>query len=474
MAKITPQDALGLTKQLSDVIRGRRSDIALNVRYFKGTEGKMRFASDEFKAYFQHRFEDFSDNWCMPVAQAPVERMHYLGMRLEGATAVDPEIGRRWERNDADRGLAEALMMMTVAKRSFALVSPTPRGARITFEHPDSAAVVYDPITRERRAGLVLWQDDKTEYGELHLPGSVLSVKRDKVAVAGGERFVPPDVDGWEFDTARGAVERPNPLGAVALVEFRNQALLDNDPLSDIAGVRAMQDAINLIWAYLLNTLDYASLPGRAVLGGEQLMVPVLDDDGQKIGERPLELDALIRDRMIHIPASQGGQNPTIGEWSAADPGPLSAVIEQALGHVAAQTRTPGHYLLTKSNIPATGYELSEAGLVSKTWERIGYASGPVKEINRLAALAEGQTAQAEQIVYGEPRWRKPQYRSEEQLMDGLLKMRQAGFPFQWIAEEYGLSPSDVQRVMAMKRDEEQDPYLAQLGAKDDAAAAGV
>src|SRR5699024_3058922 len=141
-------------------------------------EGRMKFASDEFRDYFERRFEGFSDNWCMPVGQAPVERMHYLGMRLEGSFAADRKSAAWWERNDADRGLSEALQLMTIAKRSFALVTPTQAGARITFEHPDSAAVIYDAITRKRRAGLVMWQDDKTEYGEFHLPGSVLSMQR--------------------------------------------------------------------------------------------------------------------------------------------------------------------------------------------------------------------------------------------------------------------------------------------------------
>lgn len=470
---MTPEQVLALVTLLSEKIRDRRADIALNVSYFKGTEGRMKFASDEFREYFQRRFEGFSDNWCAPVAQAPVERIHYQGMRLAGAVSADAEVAARWERNDADRGLSEAALMMTVAKRAFGLVSPSPAGARITFEHPDSAAVVYDPITRARRAGLVLWADDRTEFGELHLPGSVLSVKRDKVAVSGGERHVPPDATSWSFNDASGAVERPNPLGSVALVEFRNQAMLDDDPISDIAGVRAMQDTINLVWAYVLNILDYASLPGRAILGGERLMVPVLDENGQKVGERPLDLDALIRDRMIHIPKAASGENPTIAEWSAADPGPLSAVIEQALGHVAAQTRTPGHYLLTKSNIPATGYELSEAGLVSKTSERIAFMNAPTRELNRLAALADGKAEQAALIATGKAMWRKPQYRSEEQLMDGLLKMRQTGFPFQWIAEEYGLSPDEVGRVMDMVKAEQEDPYLASLTEKSDAAGVG-
>lgn len=460
---MTPEQVLSLAELLSQKIRDRRGDIATNVSYFKGTEGRMKFASDEFRDYFRKRFEGFSDNWCAPVAQAPIERIHYLGMRLGDKTSADPDVARRWERSNADRGLAEAALMMTVAKRSFGLVSPTPKGARITFEHPDSAAVIYDAITRERRAGMVIWQDEKWEYGQLHLPESVLNVRRQKSLISSGEHHVPPDAQGWEFNTDANAIESRNPLGAVSLVEFRNQSMLDDDPISDIAGVRAMQDSINLIWAYLLNALDYTSLPGRAILGGEKIMVPILDDKGQKTGERPLELDALIRDRMVHIPGGKDGKNPTIDEWTAADPSPLSAVIEQAIGHVAAQTRTPGHYLLTKSNVGEVAYELSEAGLVSKTSERISFMTAEVREINRLAALAEGKRDQAAQIEVGKTLWKKPQYRSEEQLMDGLQKMRAAGFPFQWIAEEYGLSPEDVKRVLQMRREEQAEGAAVDL-----------
>ena len=460
---MTPEKVLELAELMSQRILARRPEIAKNVQYLKGEEGKMKFASDEFRDYFQRRFEGFSDNWCAPVAQAPIERMHYLGMRLGEDLTIDPNVARRWERNDGDRYLSEAAMLMTTAKRSFALVSPSPRGARITFEHPDSAAVIYDAVTRERRAGMIVWQDDKYEYGQFHLPGSSLRVKREKSGLYNGERHIAPDATGWIFDTDSGAVEEKHPFGVVPVIEFRNQSLLDNDPISDIAGVRAMQDSINLVWAYLLNLLDYASLPGRAILGGERLEVPILDEKGQQIGKRPLDMDALIRDRMIHVQGGTDKATPTIAEWSAADPAPLSAVIEQAVGHIAAQTRTPGHYLLTKSNVPATGYELSEAGLVSKTNERIAYMNSGIREVNRLAAIAEGDHKTATLIETGRAVWKKPQYRGEAQLMDGLQKMRQAGFPFEWIAEEYGLSPSEVSRVVEMKRAEQEDPVIERL-----------
>lgn len=447
-------DLKHVTGLLASAIRDRRSDISENIAYFKGTEGRMRFASDEFREYFEKRFRGFSDNWCAPVAQAPIERIHYLGMRLEGQIGTVPEVARWWGRNDADRGLSEALLMMTVGKRSFALVSPSPRGARITFEHPDSAAVIYDAVTRERRAGLTLWQDDRYEYGQLHLPDYVIPVKRRKTLLSSGGGIIPPDVSDWEFEFDK--AER-NTLGAVALVEFRNQTLLDNDPISDIAGVGAVQDAINLVWAYLLNALDYASLPGRLILGGEQLMVPVLDEDGQPVGEKPLDMESLIRDRMAHIPSSPGGANPSIGEWTPAALDAYTDVIEKAIEHIAARTRTPGHYLLTNAEVPATGYDAAEAGLVSKTNERIAFATPAVREINRLAALAEGDHDLAAALATADARWKKPQYRSEQQLMDGLQKMRAAGFPFQWIAEEYGLSPAEVDRVMQMRREEAND-----------------
>ena len=97
----TPDEALRLTKLLSDRIRDRRADIATAVSYLKGTEGRMKFASDEFKDYFEKRFRGFSDNWCMPVTEATVERIKFRGMRFDGTPRLDQAARDRWERNEA-------------------------------------------------------------------------------------------------------------------------------------------------------------------------------------------------------------------------------------------------------------------------------------------------------------------------------------------------------------------------------------
>ena len=55
--------------------------------------------------------------------------------------------------------------------------------------------------------------------------------------------------------------------------------------------------------------------------------------------------------------------------------------------------------------------------------------------------------------------------------MDGLQTMKDTGFPVRFIAEEYGLSPAEVERVMQMIREEQRDPYLSQLAMKEQASA---
>lgn len=466
MTAMTAEDVLSMASVLSSKITSRRHAVRTAVKYFRGEEGRLRFASEEFKQYFGTRFQGFSDNWCQPVAQAPIERIQYLGARIpqgsEDVYGVDKTLAEDWNRNDGDRGLAEALLMMTVARRSYGLVSRTDDGPRLTFENPDSAAVMYDGQSRRRIAGMLVWSDDTTEYAELLLKDTVLSLTRKKLDLFGGER-VAAGITGWEFSSS---TEKPTEyrhgLGVVPLVEFRNQSLLDNDPISDIGQVMPMQDAINLVWAYTLNSLDFMSLPGRVVLNGEIPKEDILDEHGEKVGERPMELDSLVRDRIAWLE----GEGVSIAEWRPATVDGFSKIIEQAIGHVAAQTRTPSHYLISSSaNVPAAGYELAEAGLVSKAIERISYANHPVMELSRLMAVARDDMQRAEAISKGRPIWKKAQYRSEAQLMDGLIKMRQAGFPFEWLAEEYGLGPEDVKRVMEMKRQEASDPTLEKVAA---------
>ena len=434
----------------------RRPDIAKHVSYFRGRRGKLNFASDEFKLYMQSRFADFSDNWCAPVAQAPIERIHFQGFKALEDMEIPSSVRRRWDMSDADRGLSEAALMMTVARRSYGLVTQKPDGtAKISFEHPDSAAVLYDARTGAVRCGLVMVQDDVDEFGTLLYPDALFQVQKKRVDTSDEFQRTPPQVNGWEFIPDSIA---PNPLGAVPLIEFRNQSLLDMYPQSDIEPVESMQDAVNVVWSYLLNALDYASMPARVIMGGDKLEEPVFDKEGKQVGARPAELDKTVMDRITQL---TGDVN--IGQWNSANLEAFIPVIEKAVEHIAAETRTPGHYLLTNAEVPATGYEVAEAGLVSKTLDRIGYLKSGVRELARLAALTEGDEVAAKALSVSEVRFASPQYRSQAVMTQGMLQMRQAGFPLEFLLEWFGLAPDEVSRVMDMKRQEDADPELAAI-----------
>ena len=110
------------------------------------------------------------------------------------------------------------------------------------------------------------------------------------------DQRVPPDVYGWKMNDPQ-----PTGLDTIPLREFRNQMLLDNAPISDIAHVESMQDTVNVVWAYLLNALDYASLPARVILGGDPLVEPVYNEEGQQVGEKPIELDKQVLERIYQF-----------------------------------------------------------------------------------------------------------------------------------------------------------------------------
>jgi hypothetical protein len=480
--------ALGQLQRLSEELRRRRPFVERRLRYYRGLQ-PLTFASDEFTRYFGGRYVDFCDNWCVPVIQTPAERMDVLGMRVDVAQReVDKDLARVWRANDAERGSSEAFVVALAAARAFVMVWGDPadeQTPRICWEHPAETIVGYDPDTGERVAALKLWRDDAYDYATVYTRTEVWKWQRASAGmpVAGKESredetdwvsaafladsrgletpvYVPLDA-AWEPRQGPADDTWPirNPLGVVPVVEMRNQTLLDDLPISDIDGVIAMQDAINLVWAYLLNALDFASLSQRVILGAEIPKVPILGASGEVTGYRPIDLAELLRERVLWVP----GENAKLGEWSPAILTPFTEVIERAVEHVAAQTRTPPHYLIGKlANLSAEALTAAETGLVSKTGERVTYFSSAIRETFRLVALAQDNNAKAKAIRSGTVVWADIQFRSLAQKVDALVKMRQIGFPMEWIAEQYGLEPHEVTRVMELIADErEQDPVGA-------------
>lgn len=472
------REAVTILNRLADELQRREKTTRMRLDYYRGRH-KLCYASPEFSDYFAERFKGFSDNWCAPVASAPAERMTVQGIRIDDEDRqADQDLTRAWRMADCERGSSEAFVVMLAASRAYSLVWGNPLDEdtpSVTWERPDQAIVGYDSETGARVAALKLWRDDTKEYATLYRPDFVWKFERSTYAQSGvsvAGLIVPSEYSdrthaggGWNPRHGKqdDAWPIPNPLGVVPMVEMRNQTLLDDDPISDIDPVIAMQDAINLVWAYLLNALDFASLPQRVVMGADVPVVPVIDNNGNIIGDRPADLKMLIRERILWLTG-----DAKIGNWPPANLAAFSDVIERAIEHLAAQTRTPPHYLIGKvANLSAEALVSAETGLVSKTNERITYVQSSIRENFALIASVRGEEAKAKACRSGTVMWADTQFRALGQRVDALNKLKGMGFPTRWLAEQYGLEPQEVERVMEMIEEQAaMDPLGSVLGEK--------
>lgn len=482
---LTTQQALDQTQALYEQINGRRTSVARTDDYYRGKQ-RLRFASAKWSEFHAERYKDFCDNWCAPVANSPNERLRVDGFRLDedpSLSDAEKSLWRDWQANDMDAQSSQGFLASIIASRSYVLVwGDTDDEPVATWERADQVTVAYDPERPGRStAALKTWHDGSNEFATLYTADEVWKWQRpwldrkgaDAPSTPRSEAFfrtpggllIPPsDTTGWKPRQPATDDRWPlnNPLGVVPIVEMPNRPMLGGEPLSEIQGTMAMQDAINLLWAYLFTAADFASMPARVVMGQEPPKIPILDENGQVKGYRAVDLKKLAEDRILWLT----GESTKIGQWDAAKLDVFTGVIETGVTHLAAQTRTPPHYLVLGKgmvNVSADGMRAAETGLVKKVEEEQLFLSPGVRGVYQRFALVRGDEALAKQVRFGTVEWKDAENHSEAQLVDGLQKLSAIGFPFAWVAERYGLSRPEVERVVKMRESEQAADPLAEM-----------
>ncbi|WP_156722651.1 phage portal protein [Streptomyces apocyni] len=458
----TQGQALQLVGLLESELIRRRCGIDRNNDYYRGKQ-PLKFASKDFAKFHGDRYRDFSDNWVQVVADSPVERLTVTGFQAADEQRADKDLWRVWQVNGLDADSQLGFLGAVNSARSFVLVWGNPDDEEmpeVTFEDAAQCVVVYEPGSRRRRrAGLKRWQDGNRDFATLYLPGELWKFERPLARQDKTPQMADVDEElrTWEpRELGDEPNPQPNPMGVVPLVELPNKPMLVEEPISDVSGVVAMQDAINLVWAQLFTASDYASFPQRVVLGAERPMIPKLNSAGEIIGKQPVDLDKFAIDRVAWIT----GKDAKIAEWQAANLTAYTGIIEVAVGHLAAQTRTPQHYLIGKmANLSGDALLAAETGLVKRVDEKKLWFGQALREVARLILLARGEDAKAKAMRAGAVLWADSESRSHAQMADALLKLKQLGFPFEWLALRYGLTPTEVADVVAMReREAEMDP----------------
>lgn len=464
-------EAKALTDRIYARLNARRDKVEEFERYYSGDQ-PLTFATEEWMKANAARYSNFSDNWCGTIVNAEAERLKPIGLTNLGKGKGASRLWDQLQMNEFDAQFSQGAVTALTTGRAYVIVWDDGNGdSLVTFEHPSNVEVEYDwENPRLRKAALKTWVDESVEYATLYTPDMLFKWKRDRTAKpnerdsqARQGRTENATDDGWVpryGDDPKWMVE--NPLGIVPVVEISNRPTLKGDPISEISGVVPMQNAINLLWAYLFLSADYASMEARVMLGTSPPTIPTFDAEGKVLSSRPVEMKDLREKRLLALT----GDNARIDSWEAAKLDIFTDTIEVAVGHIAAQTRTPPHYLVSNkglSNLSGDALVAAEIGLVQKSNEFITFTDPQLREVVRLVALVKDEKKLAEKARLAGISWQDREKRSESQLSDALLKKSQMGYPFEYLLEEAGKSPTEIERIMTMRK--------AEL---DEALAAGV
>jgi hypothetical protein len=200
------------------------------------------------------------------------------------------------------------------------------------------------------------------------------------------------------------------------------------------------QDAVNKLIADMLIASEYIAFPQRYVTGME---IPV-DENGRAKAPFQVALDKLL---IAEDPSAR------FGTLSAGDLQNYVTGVETLVQHIASQTRTPPHYFYLGGNFPSgDAIKSAETGLVAKSRRKMRFFGESWEEVMRLCFKVLDDPRG--DITDGETIWADPEYRSESELADALVKRGTIGVPRQQLWEDAGYTQTQISRFKAMEAED--------------------
>jgi len=407
-------------------------------RYYDGDPPLSPIADKAHEA-FRRLLRQARLNVAGLVVDATVERMHIDGIRLGDSETGDREAWRIWQANNLDGASAKLIAEAVKVGRAFMLVAPNPRDPStpiVTPEDMTQAIVDYRPgHLAERAAGLKTWIDDWTGrlMATVYLPNWIYKFEASMppAGTSMPPRWEPRRVESEPWPA-------PNPLRVVPLIEIQAKPDLLGNAYSELHDVLDVQDRINKTLIDRMMAQEFSAFRQRWMTGYE---LPT-DSSGQVIEPFKSAVDRLwvVEDETVKF-----------GEFEATDLKPYLLAVDADVQHMAARTRTPSQYLLgSMANISGDSLKAAESGLVSKVRERMDPVGEGVEEFTRTYLRAGGDTRPMDAI---EVIWRNPEFRTEGELVDALVKMSGLGVPREALWERWGASQTEIARWRLLQQD---------------------
>jgi hypothetical protein len=465
----TPGAPMWWVHRLYDRLTSRRPDINKWDDYYRG-DFPLPWLAPQAADEFRRILKMSRCNYTGLVVDAQCERMAIEGFRLseakpeqgapnspedddDGAIA-DDEMWRIWESNNMDAQFDQGLLEAAITGVSYILVAPNPKDdvtPKMWIEHSSQTIMAFVPGTnrQEVAAALKVFVDEWTgqTFATLYLPNFIWKFKTN-----GQMQKMPllpaidPSLASLEFplwqlrgDTLETSVDA-NRFGLVPMWELPNNPRLLSGGQSELYDLTDSMDRIVKTIADRMVTQDYGAFPQKWISGW-----PLTDEAG-----KPTPAIEVGRDRIITTEVVE----TKFGQFAAAAiQGYLDGKRED-VKDIASRSRTPAQYLLGEmNNVNGDTLKASESGLVAKVKQRQRGHNPGVQN----AAIFTRQLA-----GLGDPRkrgqryeaiWRNPEFRTEGELVDALLKMADLGVPEEALWLRWGATPAEVRRWKTMLED---------------------
>lgn len=431
-------------KRLLTRMNARQSRLAKFEDYHDGKH-PLSYATQQFRVEFAGLLGALHDNWCPLVCSAVEERLDVQGFRFarpapgddqaeaEQASRLQAEALRLWQARAMDAQSQMTHYEALKLSESHMLVWSERDGEipMLTLEHPSQMIVDLDPSDRRvRRAALKSWRDeDLGQLATVYLPEALWKFRR------GAKGWEPRKVDGEPWPL-------PNPVGVVPVVPFVNAPRLlgcaELAGKSEFENAIPKQDMINKLLADMIVAAEFSAFRQRWATGVE---IPKKSDG------TPSEEYVAAVDRLWTTKA----KDAKFGEFAQTDLNVYVKAIEMLVQHIASQTATPPHYLLTSGQMPSgESLRAAEAPLTAKARRKqrvFGDSWEQVIDLSFAFMKVEGWDANEWTI---ETIWGDPETRTESEHVDAVSKLSAIGVPTEMLWERTGFSPTEIARMRSM------------------------
>ncbi|MFE5092080.1 phage portal protein [Streptomyces sp. NPDC056638] len=421
------------------------SDLMQYGRYYEGDQQKLAFAQSRYKTAFSDVFEQWRDNFCGMIIDSANERMNVDSFRFpdhEGSEKVVREI---WQRNSMDAFSSSVHLDAMIYGTSYVLVWADEAGQPTITPYSAEQMVVHyktGSLTEIEAAALFIMDPWGRQISTLWTPEYVYEVSATTTDWEDGKK-------------------RRNPLGVVPVVPFQNRARLGHLATSDLHNILPIQDAINKTVTDALTASEFAAFPQRWVTGLEI----VEDETGS-----PVEPFSVAVDKLLQAES----ETAKFGSFEAADLKNYVTLVSMLVQHMASISRLPLHYFLVNGSSSPSGESLisAEAGLVAKVRERMLHFGEAWERVIRLCFRVLKDSRMDAFTM--ETVWKDPEYRTEAQHVDALLKLHQLNVPEEFLWSSAGFSAAQISSFREMrKQDAKAAAEVQKLGPQPQTSAPG-